>query len=1247
MENSKKLFDELHNQYSLQKTLRFELKPIGKTKENIEQNGIITEDTIKAKNYLKVKKYCDEFHKFFIDDVLKDTKLQNLDQYYEIYQISSRDSKQKEEFKKIQENLRTQIANAFKKDPRFKALTSEELFSKYLPAMYCDDKEKLNEISQFDKFTTYFSAYYKNRENMYLAEEKSTAISYRLINQNLPTFLNNIKIFEEFSKKQPEIINKINKELEEYLQVPSVEEVFTLDYFNDVLTQKGIEVYNVLIAGKSKEKTKIKGINEYINEYNQKNKQRVPKLRELYKQILSDTNQISFKFDTIENDKELIELVDTFYNENYLTINNLNSLLSSLDTYNMKQVYINSMNINQISKNIFGEWNTIKDAIERGYDRVNLNGNKTDKYIENKAKYLKNKNTYSVSELEEIMKKESKNNEGKIVNYFCNYIKENNILNLIDENYNEFGKIEITESKLSNNEKSVETIKRLLDNIKIFVDFCKILIPKDNTIEKDDNFYNNFQVEYDKLTEIIPVYNMTRNYLTQKPYSDKKIKLNFDSPTLLDGWDKNKEKTNLGVLFVKDKNYYLGIMNPNHKNIFDKHIQNDNENKNYKKVVYKQLPNPNQNLPRIIFSKANEEIFNPPREILEKYNKGLHKKGENFDVNFCHQLIEFFKTCISKYENWKNFNFKFSYTSSYKDISEFYNEVAKQGYKITYELFDEEYINKLVDENKLYLFQIYNKDFSEAAIKNGSHQNLHTIYWKELFDEDNLKNTIYKLNGQAEVFYRKASIDINKTAKHEANNPIKNKNVDNPKKTSIFNYTLYKNKRYTEDKFLFHVPITINFNAEGINNINEKVNTFLKENDDNYVIGVDRGERNLIYICVINSKGKIIYQESLNIIKNEYKLKDNSKAKLSTNYHDLLDKKEENRLKQRQNWNQIENIKELKEGYLSQVIHKIAILMEKYNAVIVLEDLNNGFKNSRTKIEKQVYQKFEKMLIDKLNYLIFKDKTKDEQGGILNAYQLTNKFESFKKMSKQSGVLFYIPAWTTSKIDPTTGFINLFNFSELTNLDKEKEFISKFDDIRYNNLENYFEFDINYKNFTDRYLENKVNWTICSNGERILNFRNPKNNNEFENEKVNITNEFIELLRKYNIETSQIKNEILEKSDAKFFNAVKEKDGFNGLNRLFKLTIQMRNSIINNEEDYIISPVKNKYGKFYNSKDYADSNTSELPKDADANGAYNIARKGLMLINQIKNTEDKKLGKVKFNITNKEWLTFAQDEKNN
>ena len=59
-----------------------------------------------------------------------------------------------------------------------------------------------------------------------------------------------------------------------------------------------------------------------------------------------------------------------------------------------------------------------------------------------------------------------------------------------------------------------------------------------------------------------------------------------------------------------------------------------------------------------------------------------------------------------------------------------------------------------MEEGKLYLFQIYNKDFSEHS---RGKENLHTIYFKEIFSEENLENPIHKLSGGAEIFYRKKS----------------------------------------------------------------------------------------------------------------------------------------------------------------------------------------------------------------------------------------------------------------------------------------------------------------------------------------------------------------------------------------------------------------------------------------------------------------------------------------------------------
>ena len=48
---------------------------------------------------------------------------------------------------------------------------------------------------------------------------------------------------------------------------------------------------------------------------------------------------------------------------------------------------------------------------------------------------------------------------------------------------------------------------------------------------------------------------------------------------------------------------------------------------------------------------------------------------------------------------------------------------------------------------------------------------------------------------------------------------------------------------------------------------------------------------------------------------------------------------------------------------------------------------------------------------------------------------------------------------------------------------------------------------------------------------------------------------------------------------------------------------------------------------------------ADLPVDADANGAYNIAKKGLWVIEQIKEAKGKK---PKLAISNKQWLAYAQ-----
>ena len=1240
--------------YPLSKTLRFELKPIGRTLEFINSSGLLEQDQHRADSYIKVKGIIDEYHKAFIETVLNDFKLNytdegkknSLEEFYTCYMCKAKDEAQKKLFEEIQGKLRKQIADCFSKDDKFKRIDKKELIKEDLVNFVTNQEDRLL-IDEFRDFTTYFTGFHENRKNMYSAEAQSTAIAYRLIHENLPKFIDNMLVFDKVAASPvSEHFAGLYSNFEEYLNVMNIAEMFRLDYFNIVLTQKQIDIYNYIIGGRTLDDgTKIKGLNEYINLYNQQQKDksvRLPKLKPLYKQILSDRNAISWLPEQFESDEKALEAIQKAYqeldeqvlNRNKEGEHSLKGLLQTLAEYDLDKIYIrNDLQMTDISQKVFGHWGIISKALleQLKKELPKKSKKETDEaYEERLNKVLKSQGSISIAQINNSVWAMGMEEQNSIQAYFARLgavntetVQQENIFSHIENAYTEVKDLLNTpypsNKNLAQDKVNVEKIKNLLDAIKSLQHYVKPLLGDGTESEKDEKFYGEFVALWEDLDKITPLYNMVRNYMTRKPYSTEKIKLNFENSTLMDGWDLNKEQANTTVILRKDGLYYLAIMNKKHNRVFD--VKNMPESGDcYEKMEYKLLPGANKMLPKVFFSKSRINEFAPSEQLMANYRNETHKKGASFNIHDCHALIDYFKSSINKHEDWSRFGFHFSDTNTYEDLSGFYREVEQQGYKISFRNVSVDYIHSLVEEGKIYLFQIYNKDFSPYS--KGT-PNLHTLYWNMMFDERNLADVVYKLNGQAEVFFRKSSITCERPT-HPANQAIDNKNTLNMKKQSVFTYDLIKDRRYTVDKFQFHVPITMNFKCTGGDNINQSVNEYIQKSDDLHIIGIDRGERHLLYLTVIDMKGQIKEQYSLNEIVNTYKGNE-----YRTNYHELLSKREDERMKARQSWQTIENIKELKEGYLSQVIHKISELMVKYNAIVVLEDLNMGFMRGRQKVEASVYQKFEKMLIDKLNYLADKKKNPEEEGGILNAYQLTNKFTSFQKMGKQSGFLFYTQAWNTSKIDPVTGFVNLFDTRYETR-EKTKVFFCKFDFIRYNRDKDWFEFAFDYNKFTTKAEGTRTQWTLCTCGNRMETFRDEKQNSQWTSQECDLTDKFKEFFAKYGIDIhTNLKEAIAQQDSADFFK---------GLLYLLKLTLQMRNSKTGTDIDYMQSPVADANGNFYNSELCDNS----LPKNADANGAYNIARKGLWIVRQIKASDD--LRNLRLAISNKEWLQFAQNK---
>ena len=1268
-----RMFDKFTGLYKVSKTLRFELKPVGKTLENIKKFKILENDRVRDAQYERMKDILDLQHRALLERSLERVGEEEdvgdwvaLAEAYKKFRTGKKDKAARTLLDKKLEAMRRSIVAAFSEDEMFNELT-EATPSKFIKRMVktegeidSDDQSTLN---AFDSFACYFTGYQENRKNIYSDKPQTTAAAYRAIDVNFPKFLEAVDVVNHIQATYPKIIIDAEKELAEKLCGKRLAKIFSIKSYGSYLSQKGIDFCNLVLGGYSPvDGEKKRGLNEFINLKRQQDADAVAdfklhKIAPLYKQILSEREGESFRFAAFEKDSDVILAIKDFAKRLGSDARMLKAKLSTITK--SERIYVNGATLADVSKNLCGNWSALEsammDAAEVRY-RVLGSEKKIKKAVD---EWMKSK-VFPLADLPDVTLKDETCDMG---------VKTYRILDCWRGEYAQkvFEALKVAtvammampdeaddqETPLKENARRVEIIKTYLDAVQDVLHLVKPLAVSAE-LDRDMDFYAEFDECYARIDEVVPLYNKVRNYVTKKVGEVEKMKLMFDCASLGDGWDLNKEVANRCVLFMRKGCYYLGVMRPKCKINFD--AMKSVAGETYQKMVYKYLPGPNKMLPKVVFSERGKLKYRPSRALIEAYNKKCHiKNSPTFKLAFCHELIDFFKDAISKNEDWSVFGFKFSPTKNYTGIDGFYKEITEQGYKVDFVNVAAKDVDELIKCGDLFMFQIYNKDFAEGA---KGLPNLHTLYWNSVFSPENLAKPVVQLCGGAELFCR--PVAIKKPYAHEIGEKMLNRWTKDgePIPETVFGelfdfingklpesklgvdakmllengqlvvkavtHRIIKDARYARDEFFLHVPIAFNATAAGEPcRFNDNVNAAIAANPKVNIIGLDRGERHLIYFTLINQKGEILLQKSFNTITGA--TYDGHVREVD--YQKKLTAMEKGRDAARKSWSEIGKIKDLKSGYISLVVHEIVSLMLKYNAIVVMEDLNFGFKRGRFKVERQVYQKFEKALIDKLNYLVFKDEDATSAGGVLRGYQLADKFESFEKLGKQTGFVYYVPAGYTSKIDPTTGFTNLFNTKKCTNAVGIAEFFSRFDSIVYDAERKSFAFKFDYSNFKVSQTSWKKDWTVYS-AERRLVF-DVKARSERE---ISPTQVIVDALKRAGKTVSDgfdLKAFLAELEPSKA-NAVLFHDVFFA----FERTLQMRNSCAATGEDYIASPVMNSSGEFFDSRESGD----DLPKNADANGAYHIALKGLYLI---KNRLGKE--KVDLKITHEQWFEFAQN----
>lgn len=967
-----------------------------------------------------------------------------------------------------------------------------------------------------------------------------------------------------------------------------------------------------------------------------------------------------------------------------------------------KGIYWNKASVTSISNKFFMNWHDIADKLSKNSACATFNKNREEQIKLNDAVELDG--LFSVldeNKVETILKKSVLDEYNNVIN--PNDSASKNLMKILCSNtrksldYVLLNTEKVLAAKRMQKESDseedifVSTIKNWLDSIIDVFHFVKNFEVRESKVK--GNILNseikeaiNLFLHSDDATWF-KWYDIVRNYLTKKPQDDVKnsmLKLNFDKGNLLNGFtDSFSESDNAtqygAYLFRKydsissEYEYFLGISK--NAKLFRCHLKDKilkEDMSEYERLEYYQMK-PSTPYPSN-YNELKKELVNFIEEKINDYTKNNSSKILNLNKIYSkikddkplptvviHEIeksdslkkiledkdfIDKVNDVISQIQmNCENFirvpelyqlsQNKYNGTKGFEEIIQDISNITKSCKII--EFF---YVSKTEfnwhNGKDLFLLQLSNKDLSYCRTfrenkrkrKDGNKENLHTMIFRALMRE--YKNCRNIDLGTGAVFLREPAYHYSEKVLTKGHHYeiLKDK----------FNYPIISNKRFSERKFLFHLSVVLNYDSKLYQpkdynkaryEINTKVNEVIQKSDDITYLGIDRGEKHLIYTCVINKEGKIIDCRSQNKIE-------------ETDYNQKLSEVAESRQKARKNWQTIGNISNLKEGYISNVVHNVVSQAISKPTYIVLEDLNTEMKRGRQKIEKQVYQKFEVALAKKLNFVVEKTAKENELASVGKALQLTPPIANYQDIEnkKQFGIMLYTRANYTSVTDPLTGWRKTVYLKKGSEEFVRKQILESFTDIGFDGKDYYFEYVEKHAGKT---------WRMYSgeNGKSLPRFQN---NKKLENDKaiwepeaVDLVSILDELFADFSKEKSLL--EQLSNNEHQLHKVASRKEtAWDSLRYVIDTIQHIRNTgKTEADSNFLYSPVRDENGIHFDSRNY---HNNDLPADADANGAFNIARKGLIMDSHIKQwiKDGKKDKDLDLFVSDEEWDLWLLDK---
>lgn len=1297
-----KPYGGISNIFTVSKTLRFALIPVGATLANIAKFKVIERDRALFEARKIFAELADSRFRTMLSNALS---RRIIDERLSERMVLAwyRRKEDKEGWRSVYLEACDAIGAAIEAEPLYGVLFADK--KEFLDSLVEErattraPEDGVDPLVRLGNKTTTLKTYFDQR-SVQINGIKQRSVKSRIAYDNLGIFADNCAIIEEvMAKGDGALRGMIDGVIRDAVAADKFDE--PADYgtffgrvsYGLFLGQAGIHTYNAMVNGWVSEDGELhKGVNTVIREWRQQNdiksekesKGRNKVLSKLQKQVFSDGKGVSYVPRVFKDDDEayaaLEDLCARLRGDG--SVNNIRSIIAALGQYDGAAITFNDADIRRLSHCMTSDWKVLDKALREYAGTKFLRKADIDKYM--------NQSRFSLSDIQAAI--DGYEHEGlytgvgtarrkrRVVDeinsrFLASAVALPAVLDKIDGICQR--RVGLLEGKMENPELQ-RRLKELLD----LRGSVALLMPNEGKTEKrggrklsveemtDMSLRENLEPWWPTIDRILLVYRATEALCRRKAYSVDKEQLVFNVSNFLGGWDVGSDgaftnvKNKGGVILRRDGHIYLGVRN--------EYLNWKEENIGKAKIRKREVPeldaaalfagteadtydilwlsngkDADGLIRRLALSRKNESLFGFSAGV----EAALRDKSiARLEGGALREAIVDMKKCLPKHSSFR-VPARLAFLEkcdpmAYASWKEFCDAFTNVLYDVRWVKASDDVLEDAVENGRIFFFEITSTalrvlqrgDQSPEKAKDYIHD-LQTVH---LLDALAGRGDT-KLDGNAAVYFRKASLAGHVTHREGSwllNRRLRVNGETLPEKVYCETYGLLnhgervsddtvrwfirqgvpmtpgilatvdkpgyrgepvgadlawmekvgahrakfditKDRCYTQDRYLFHLPVRLGMSnpyneLKALDAVNGRVDAWLASRKERNVLAINRGENNMLYAVVVNEKGKILHQQNFNIVDSiDYKVRLDDRT---FTYRVASDR-----------WQSADTVADLKTGYIANALHAITQMALRYQAVIVMESLDDRFKNDRAQLGQTIYRKFQKMLLDKLRWWV-PDKAHPER-----VLQLTAGSRCSGMYDPgHNGIVYFVSPWATSILDPNTGFKNMLLVYDADRAPKKRKLFENMKAVRYDGRDFVFEFD--YADYGLKGAGPKTSWKASTAGVRLVVEKDMKSGEWREKE-----------VRPTDIMKDALKGVAYQRgTDVRATLASLEGNRLDEAVEALKLTMQMRNCDIGAREDWFVSPVP---GGFDSRKARMDQ-----PLTTDAVTAYNLARKCLWTI---------------------------------